>query len=36
MSNGKGSKRRKEDTKKINDNWDDIDWKKIKKNIDKK
>ena len=25
MSNGKGCKRRKEDTKKINDNWDDID-----------
>ncbi len=36
MSNGKGCKRRKEDTKKINDNWDDIDWKKKKKNIDKK
>jgi hypothetical protein len=36
MSNGKGSKRRKEDPKKINDNWDDIDWKKVKKKIDKK
>ena len=23
---GKGSKRRKENTKKINDNWDNIDW----------
>jgi len=33
---GKGSKRRKENTKQINDNWDTIDWKKKKKNIDKK
>ena len=27
----KGSKRRKEDTEKISDNWDDIDWGKPKK-----
>lgn len=27
----KGSKRRKEDTGKINDNWDDIKWDKPKK-----
>lgn len=23
---GKGSKRRKENTKKVNNNWSDIDW----------
>ena len=27
----KGSKRRKEDTSKINDNWDGIKWSKPKK-----
>ena len=27
----KGSKRRKENTSKINDNWDNIDWGKPKK-----
>ena len=27
----KGSKRRKEDIEKINDNWDDIYWDKPKK-----
>ena len=27
----KGSKRRKEDTSKVIDNWDDIDWDKPKK-----
>jgi hypothetical protein len=26
MSNGKGSKRRKENLKKIIQNWDEIDW----------
>jgi len=28
---GKGSNRRKENTSKINDNWDNIDWGKPKK-----
>lgn len=28
---GKGSKRRQEDTKQINENWDDINWKPKKK-----
>jgi hypothetical protein len=27
----KGSKRRKEDTCQVNDNWDSIDWDKPKK-----
>ena len=28
---GKGSKRRKENTSRISDNWDNIDWSKPKK-----
>ena len=32
----KGSKRRKEDIEKINDNWDDINWDKPKKKEVKK
>jgi len=28
MSNGKGSKRRKENLKKIVENWSEIDWSK--------
>lgn len=28
MSNGKGSKRRPEDTTKIEENWENIDWSK--------
>jgi len=34
MSNGKGSKRRKEDTAQINDNWDEIDWNSAEKSVE--
>ena len=36
MSNGKGSKRRVEDIKKINENWSCIDWSKKEPPVKKK
>ena len=30
---GKGSKRREEDTKEINNNWDEIDWNPPEKDV---
>tara|TARA_X000001382_G_scaffold116231_1_gene95315 strand:- start:75 stop:308 length:234 start_codon:yes stop_codon:yes gene_type:complete len=36
MSNGKGSKRRKENTKRINDNWDGINWSSTDSKQEKK
>lgn len=34
MSNGKGSKRRKENTSQVNDNWDEIDWESTEKSVE--